>query len=322
MLQCQHEMDAACHCLHPDQMAAHDRAWWANVHGHAEPEPAAAKEWSMEQMLAQAICEASHKGWLSPVRDFLLAGGNVNSVVDRHHSTMLMAASGCRQDDLVELLLRSGANVNLADVWGCTALLTACCSLDYQPFRSERAWHGGSFFGAASNVVYRLLRAGADPNLQDNMGLTALMIAAISGEVDCLKLLLQAGARTDLRERNGHTAVMLAEMYGQHLVVKILMKRHDHAQVDMAVAAARPPHEHFWNDLMCSALPPPLRSPCGSPPPPSPSPPVSPPSSSLRSESPPPTHAPSPQESPIRPTACVNADDPLMILSAVCAGAA
>ena len=66
------------------------------VHDHPA-EPAAAKPWSMEQILAQAICEASHKGWLGPVRDFLLAGGNVDSVVDRHHSTMLMAASGCRQ---------------------------------------------------------------------------------------------------------------------------------------------------------------------------------------------------------------------------------
>ena len=301
-------------------MAAHDRAWWANVHGHAEPEPAAAKEWSMEQMLAQAICEASHKGWLSPVRDFLLAGGNVNSVVDRHHSTMLMAASGCRQDDLVELLLRSGANVNLTDVWGCTALLTACCSLEYQPFRAERAWHGGSFFGAASNVVYRLLRAGADPNLQDNMGLTALMIAAISGEVDCLKLLLQAGARTDLRERNGHTAVMLADMYGQHLVVKIL-KQYEYAQ--LAIAAAARPSLHMQPVLPCGPMPPSLpASPphSASPTPPSPSPPVSPPSSPPRSESPLPTC--SPQSPPIRPTACVNTDDPLMILSAVCAGAA
>ena len=79
--------------LFETKMAAAHMTQYPIVHDH----PAAAKPWSMEQILAQAICEASHKGWLGPVRDFLLAGGNVDSVVDRHHSTMLMAASGCRQ---------------------------------------------------------------------------------------------------------------------------------------------------------------------------------------------------------------------------------
>ena len=301
--------------------ATHSSYMHPLAHDHP-PEPVAVKQWSMEQILAQAICEASHKGWLGPVRDFLVAGGKVDSFFDRHHSTMLMAASGCRQVDLVELLLRGGANVNLNDAWGCTALMSACCSLEYQPFRAERAWHGGSFFGAASTVVYRLLRTGADPNVQDNMGLTALMIAAISGEVDCLKLLLQGGARPDLRERNGHTASTLAEMYGQHLVVKIL-KQHEHTQYAMiAVAAARPPHKHFEDILPCNPMPPSL--PASPPhsmspsPSPSPSPPVSPPSSSPRSESPVPMSTPT----PIRPTACVDSDDPLMILSTVCASAA
>ena len=87
------------------------------------------------------------------------------------------------------------------------------------------------------------------------MGLTALMIAAISGEVDCLKLLLQAGARPDLRERNGHTAVMLADMYGQHLVVKIL-KQYEYAQ--LAIAEAARPSLHMQPVLPCGPMPPSL----------------------------------------------------------------
>ena len=66
------------------------------------------------------------------------------------------------------------------------------------------------------------MAAGADPNVQDRLGLSALMVAAISGEAECVRVLMQGGARTDLLEDHGYTALALAQLHGQHLVVKLL----------------------------------------------------------------------------------------------------
>jgi hypothetical protein len=70
--------------------------------------------------------------------------------------------------------------------------------------------------------VRRLLAAEADPNVQDQMGLSALMVASISGEAECVRVLMQGGARADLLEDHGYTALALAQLHRQHLVVKLL----------------------------------------------------------------------------------------------------
>ena len=66
------------------------------------------------------------------------------------------------------------------------------------------------------------MAAEADPNVQDRLGLSALMVASISGEAECVRVLMQGGAKTDLLEDHGYTALALAQLHGQHLVVKLL----------------------------------------------------------------------------------------------------
>ena len=71
-------------------------------------------------------------------------------------------------------------------------------------------------------VVQRLMAAEADPNVQDRLGLSALMVASISGEAECVRVLMRGGAKLDLLEDHGYSALALAELHGQHLVVKLL----------------------------------------------------------------------------------------------------
>ena len=55
------------------------------------------------------------------------------------------------------------------------------------------------------------MAAEADPNVQDRLGLSALMVASISGEAECVRVLMQGGAKTDLLEDHGYTALALAQ---------------------------------------------------------------------------------------------------------------
>ena len=65
-------------------------------------------------------------------------------------------------------------------------------------------------------MVATLLKAGADPNVVQWTGETPLITCARTGDVQAVKLLLSAGADVDVtEERQGHTALMRA-VAGKH----------------------------------------------------------------------------------------------------------
>ena len=74
---------------------------------------------------------------------------------------------------MVAALIDAGANVNLQDNYGYTALIWA------------------SFTTKTEEVITALIDAGADLNLQDNQGNTALQTAQSLGHNEIAQLLLQ-----------------------------------------------------------------------------------------------------------------------------------
>lgn len=79
--------------------------------------------------------------------------------------------------------------------------------------------------------VREILDTGADFDMQDKYGETALMWAAACGYTDTVKLLLNAGANTNLQDRDGWTALSRATVNGRVDTVKLLL---DHgADVDI-----------------------------------------------------------------------------------------
>ena len=64
--------------------------------------------------------------------------------------------------------------------------------------------------------------AGAKPNLQDNRGMTALMIASSEGYGAAVQELLDRGADRSLKDREGKTARDHAAAAGHDDIVKIL----------------------------------------------------------------------------------------------------
>lgn len=57
--------------------------------------------------------------------------------------------------------------------------------------------------------------AGADLHSKTPLGRTALHVAAVAGQCDCIELLLSYGARALGPDSEGQTAVSLARLWGQ-----------------------------------------------------------------------------------------------------------
>src|SRR5215468_5895663 len=63
---------------------------------------------------------------------------------------------------------------------------------------------------AAVTDVTRLLKSGADPNIQDDNGWSPLHFAAQANSPDVVRALIAAGARVDTRDSHGNTPLSKA----------------------------------------------------------------------------------------------------------------
>ena len=137
------------------------------------------------------LSTSNRQAWRSIVYRLLESGVDVRAAGSTG-ATALHAAVA--DPALVQLLLATGAKVNARDVRGVTPLMSAC------------AVH--------SESVERLIAAGAEVNATDNMGATPLMYAVSTmqaGEtVKAVRVLLKHGANPNLRDKQGRTALIRA----------------------------------------------------------------------------------------------------------------
>ncbi|WP_257282077.1 ankyrin repeat domain-containing protein [Endozoicomonas sp. ISHI1] len=74
------------------------------------------------------------------------------------------------------------------------------------------------------DLVERLINAGANLNARSKNGLTPLFIAAQENNTDCVKLLINAGADINARTKDGTTALLIAAEIGNTDCVKLLIE--------------------------------------------------------------------------------------------------
>jgi ankyrin repeat protein len=125
---------------------------------------------------------------------------------DKQGLTALIYTSQKGNADALSLLLEHGAAVNARDKNQITALMCACRREDN-----------------AVPLVAVLLNAGAQPNLQDAQGQSALMHASQTGNLETLRLLLTHGANLDQTDSQGLTALMHASQAGHIETIRLLL---------------------------------------------------------------------------------------------------
>lgn len=178
---------------------------------------------------------ATVSGCLDCVKSLLKAGADINRPTP-DGVTPLMNAIDNNHYDVANYLLDQGANPNLFDWWGRTALYLAADMRTRPPearggpagFRSNDG-PSGRAQGAALQLLQRLLEMGVNPNTQLDMhrpfrgrfaddlmttGCSPLLRAALSVDTDVVESLLQHGALPDLPNVMGVTPLMAAAGVG------------------------------------------------------------------------------------------------------------
>ncbi len=112
----------------------------------------------------------------------------------------LTGNSVLQNTDLLAVLVKAGADVNCRSRgWLTTALMNASGSDRIQQWHMiQHHGHAGQHLNDAAVFAARLLSAGADPNLTNVAGQTALFYTAESNNVDAAAVLLASGANPNV----------------------------------------------------------------------------------------------------------------------------
>ncbi|MBI1319284.1 MAG: hypothetical protein GC168_10120 [Candidatus Hydrogenedens sp.] len=171
--------------------------------------------------LNDALVSAVRKAnWDAACR--LLGDGASPSASFGDGPSVLMFAAMKGERPMVQLLLEKGADPNYQDVDGLTALMYAVSVGDAKAADTMRR-SGIDYPTPFTWISKCLLEHGADPDLRDKSGMTALMPASVSGKLDHVKLLLEFGSDPNVQEQKGCTALMGAAIHGHGEVVRYLL---------------------------------------------------------------------------------------------------
>lgn len=170
---------------------------------HNQPE---VKELTQAQKDVQLRNVAS-EGKDERVTFWLKNGANINAKSRNDGATPLIRAATNGHTNIVNSLIYNGANVNIQDNKGDTALIKA----------------------SKVGLIYTVesLSKFSDLNIQDNKGNTALMIALENGKVAVAEMLIKAGANPNIANQLGETPIMMAASLGKEGagLVKLLVAK-------------------------------------------------------------------------------------------------
>lgn len=153
-----------------------------------------------KRLASDSLIRAYESGKRNKFLDLLAAGADPDETNKEGTTLLGLVASGSSVYDLLEPLLKAGADPNRGEL--------------FRPLNSAAA------FGA--KPVRLLLKAGADANWSDPDGGTPLMSAAASDDEETVRLLLKAGANPNAEDHKTHTAYWFALNYNNHSIAEIL----------------------------------------------------------------------------------------------------
>jgi ankyrin repeat protein len=137
------------------------------------------------------------------VRAYLVLGMDPDVDMEAVGSPLGLAVSA-GHEEMIELLVRFGADIDRMDWWGEIPLTIAAHD---QP-----------------ELVGMLLDLGADINAGNDYGVTALHRAADTGAINAMETLLEAGADVNARNSMGQTPLMYASISGNAEIARFLLR--------------------------------------------------------------------------------------------------
>jgi uncharacterized protein len=179
-----------------------------------------------------ALLFAAQSGDIESARNLLTAGANINEASDEDGSALLIAAAS-GHEVMALFLLENGADPNLANAWGLTALHYTVHKgiLNMSNWLPSESDSLGWVHEPMHKLMKALLAKGAnadapvlytlpyldDPFLRvhdnqsqiDIVGSTPLLLAGASGDTESIKIMVLAGADIHAKTMGGGTLFML-----------------------------------------------------------------------------------------------------------------
>ena len=206
----------------------------------------ASPNWSgAEEYCKAPLHEAASNHQLGTAKLLVAAGADLNAPWGSKNETPLNIAACFGSADVAEFLLEKGAVINSKDTRQWTALQAACVwghyttvevILKHQKFQ-EYLPPGSpaqpivlSSHMRRAKIINHLIDYGADPNISDPSGETALWHAAAAGMVDICRFLLENNADPDFTPSNTAPPLVKAAMDGHLDIAKLLVEKGAHIE--------------------------------------------------------------------------------------------
>ena len=153
---------------------------------------------SCAAMSDEAFVELCSYGSVQEIQEALKKGANPDAGNQKNSSTALMSAmENKKAPQVINALIKAGANVNAKNSWGFTALM----------------------FTGDFEIVNALIKAGADVNTRNNFDNSTPLMMMMRGDHKftnvnnarkIINALLKAGADVNAKDKNGWTVLMHA----------------------------------------------------------------------------------------------------------------
>lgn len=158
------------------------------------------------------LMTAARAGNVATIKALVAHGADVNAAEQWQGQTALVYAATQNHADAVKVLVELGANVNVRSkrlVFPDFVFKTAGMIYAVQPVGDWTPLMYAARDGAI-DAVRALVDGGADMNLVDPDGTTALTLAILNGHFDAAVALLDKGANPNIPDKNGMTALYAA----------------------------------------------------------------------------------------------------------------
>lgn len=208
------------------------------------------KECLFEHQFNKQLRFACRSGNVEAIQEFVCNGADVNHTADHNNRTVLHAAAERGHPDVISMLVKLGAEINVTDINGWTPIHYAAFRVDTEAIRALAAlgadvnsrttndWAPLCVAADSGNTdaVRTLVTFGASLNARTNCGMTPIFRALLRNHTGCMAMLADLGADIDVAADNGLFLIHYAALYSRLETIKALTQIMRQANASLYIA--------------------------------------------------------------------------------------